>query len=193
VVLFEAWTPSYMKDSSVGGQIGYSELNFEAIHQFILPAAHPAVNLLIEYTHKKEGHVGVDHTLNLLRQKHWIFHGGEKVRKVIRNCRRCQHMRAPFLAQQMAPLPEARVTLGYAFEMVGLDFFGPLYVGIGKGQVLKHYGVIFTCLRTQAVHLELVEKMTSSSFIDALIQFQARRGYPREIYSDNGTNFTGAS
>jgi hypothetical protein len=42
-------------------------------------------------------------------------------------------MRAPFLAQQMAPLPEARVSLGYAFETVGLDCFGPLYVGIGTG------------------------------------------------------------
>jgi hypothetical protein len=53
----------------VGGRIGHSDLNFDAKHQIILPASHAAVNMLIEYTHKKEGHVGVDHILNLVRQK----------------------------------------------------------------------------------------------------------------------------
>jgi hypothetical protein len=177
----------------VGGRIGRSDLNFEAKHQTILPASHPAITMLINYAHKKEGHVGVDHTLNLLRQKYWIIHGREQVRKVIKNCRRCQHMRAPFLMQQMAPLPQARVSLGYAFETVGLDLFGPLYVGIGRGQAVKHYGIIFTCVRMRAVHLELVENQSSTSFINALMRFRARRGDPREIYSDNGKNFEGAS
>jgi hypothetical protein len=117
----------------VGGRIGCSDLNFEAKQQVILLSSHPAINMLIRHTHQEEGHVGVDHTLNLLRRKYWILHGREQVKKVIRDCRRCQHMRAPFLAQQMAPLPEARVSLGYAFETVGLDCFGPLYVGIGRG------------------------------------------------------------
>jgi transposase InsO family protein len=40
---------------------------------------------------------------------------------------------------------------------------------------------------------ELVEKMSTAYFIDALMRFRARQGDPREIYSDNGTNFTGAS
>jgi hypothetical protein len=35
--------------------------------------------------------------------------------------------------------------------------------------------------------------MTCLSFINALIQFRACRGDPREIYSGNGTNFMGAS
>jgi hypothetical protein len=54
---------------------------------------------------------------------------------------------------------------------------------------VKHYGVIFTCIRTRAVHLELVENQTSASFINALLQFWDRRGDPQEIYSDNGKNF----
>jgi hypothetical protein len=54
----------------------------------------------------------------------------------------------------MAPLPEARVSLGYALETVGLDLFGPLYVGIDRGQALKCYGVILTCVRMRAVHLD---------------------------------------
>jgi hypothetical protein len=88
----------------VGGQIGQSDLNFEAKHQIILPASHPGITMLITHTHQTEGDVGVYHTLNLIRQKYWILHGREQVRKVIRNCRRCRHMRASFLMQQMAPL-----------------------------------------------------------------------------------------
>ena len=48
-------------------------------------------------------------------------------------------------------------------------------------------------VRTWAVHLELVENQTSASFINALMRFRDRRGDPREIYSDNGKNFEGAS
>ena len=43
------------------------------------------------------------------------------------------------------------------------------------------------------MHLELVESLSSESFINALLRFRARRGDPKEIYSDNGTNFIGAS
>jgi hypothetical protein len=102
-------------------------------------------------------------------------------------------MRAPFLMQQMAPLPEARVSLGYAFETVGLDLFGPLYVGIGRGQAVKHYRIIFTCVRMRAVHLEMEENQSSALFINTLMQFWARRGDHRDIYSDNGKNFETAS
>ena len=42
------------------------------------------------------------------------------------------------------------------------------------------------------MHLELVESLSSESFINALLRFWARRGDPKEIYSDNGTNFIGA-
>jgi hypothetical protein len=104
-----------------------------------------------------------------------------------------QKLQAPFLAQQMAPLPKLRVITGDAFETTGLDFFGPLYVGIGRGQIIKHWGAIFTCLTMRAVHLELVEHMDTDSFINSLIRFRNRKGNPREIWCDNGTNFTGAA
>ncbi|GFS31166.1 integrase catalytic domain-containing protein [Trichonephila inaurata madagascariensis] len=45
---------------------------------------------------------------------------------------------------------------------------------------------------TKAVHIEAVGDLTTDSFIAALRRFSARRGTPRHIYSDNGTNFVGA-
>jgi len=46
---------------------------------------------------------------------------------------------------------------------------------------------------TKAVHIEAVTSLTTEAFLAALRRFIARRGRPRTIYSDNGTNFQGAS
>ncbi|GBP88534.1 hypothetical protein EVAR_21742_1 [Eumeta japonica] len=48
-------------------------------------------------------------------------------------------------------------------------------------------------LRVKAVHLELVTDLSTETFILALRRFMSRRGKPREIYCDNGTNFVGAN
>ncbi|XP_041972782.1 uncharacterized protein LOC121728634 isoform X5 [Aricia agestis] len=44
----------------------------------------------------------------------------------------------------------------------------------------------------KAVHLELVSDLTTEAYMAALNRFVARRGKPRSITSDNGTNFVGA-
>ena len=48
-------------------------------------------------------------------------------------------------------------------------------------------------MATKAVHLEVVSDMTTQGFIAALRRFTGRKGVPQHIYSDNGTNFVGAS
>lgn len=47
-------------------------------------------------------------------------------------------------------------------------------------------------MSTRAVHIELIEAMDTSSFINALRRFFALRGPVKQIRSDCGTNFTGA-
>ena len=58
----------------------------------------------------------------------------------------------------------------------------------------KHqiYGAIFTCLSTCAAHIELVVDLSTNNFILALHRFISRRGHPKNIFSDNGSNFIGA-
>ena len=42
---------------------------------------------------------------------------------------------------------------------------------------------------TRALHLELVGDLSADSFILALRRFKARRGHPKSIRSENGSNF----
>lgn len=48
-------------------------------------------------------------------------------------------------------------------------------------------------MATKAVHIELVSDLSTQAFISALIRFISRRGCPACMYSDNVTNFLGAS
>lgn len=57
----------------------------------------------------------------------------------------------------------------------------------------KRWGILFKCLTTRAVHLDLLVNMDVDSFLMSLRRFIARRGKPFELLSDQGTNFRGAS
>ena len=48
------------------------------------------------------------------------------------------------------------------------------------------------CLSTHAVHLEVPHSLTTDAAIMAIRRRIARRGCPKEIHSDNGTNLRGA-
>ena len=76
------------------------------------------------------------------------------------------------------------------FTNAGIDFFGPFYVKRGRGQE-KKYGVVFSCLVTRAVHIEVADSLSTDSFLCALRRFLARRGQVKRIRTDRGTNFTG--
>ena len=92
----------------------------------------------------------------------------------------------------MADLPDSR--LGYQqrpFTNTGVDYFGPMLVRYVR-KTVKRYGVLFTCLTTRAVHLEIAFSLDTDSCLTAIRRMMGRRGKPANIWSDNGTNFVGA-
>ncbi|XP_068696913.1 uncharacterized protein [Montipora foliosa] len=60
-------------------------------------------------------------------------------------------------------------------------------------RLFKTWGVLFTCLNSRAVHLELASSLETDCFINVLRRFTKRRGTPKTIHSDNGTNLVGAA
>jgi hypothetical protein len=93
----------------------------------------------------------------------------------------------------MAQLPEDRLIPDEPpFYRVGVDYFGPFEVKLKRSHV-KCYGVLFTCLASRVVHLEVASSLSTDSYINALRRFIAWRGQVKKIRSDNGTNFLGAN
>ncbi|XP_076632783.1 uncharacterized protein LOC143347471 [Colletes latitarsis] len=76
------------------------------------------------------------------------------------------------------------------FSHCGMDYFGPMSVKIGRRRE-KCWRVLFTCLTTRAIHVELAHSLSASSAIMALQRLASRRGSAVAVYSDNGTNFKG--
>ena len=94
------------------------------------------------------------------------------------------------MCPQMAALPKVRVEMDRPFASCGLDFLGPLTVRKFR-KTEKRYVLLVTCLATRALHLEVAQGLDTDSFLLALRRFIARRGRPKCICSDNGTNFVG--
>ena len=131
------------------------------------------------------------HVFNELRQEYWILKGLATVQKISSSWPLCRRLRAKPKPAVMADLPGSR--LGYQkrpFANTGVDYFGPVLVPYGR-KTEKRYGMLFTCLTTRAVHLEIAHLLDSDSFLMAVRRMMARRGRPANIWSDNCTNFVG--
>ena len=130
--------------------------------------------------------------LNNLRQRYWVLKGVRAVRKVSFSCRTCIRRRSQPRSPIMADLPTPR--LGYLlppFMHTGVDYSGPIFVKCGR-RTKKRYGVLFTCMTTRAVHIEIAHSLETDACIMAMQRMVSRRGRPAHIWSDNGTNFVGA-
>lgn len=128
--------------------------------------------------------------LHRLRQKYWIINANSAARKILSQCTVCRRYRGKLGEQKMSDLPEERVVPDNApFTNAGVDYFGPLNV---RRTVLNRYGVIFTCMSSRAIHLEVAHSLDTDSCINAVHRFVCRRGPVTSIRSDNGTNFVGA-
>lgn len=178
----------------VSGRLNNAPMEYDAQHPIILPK-HQVSTLLATQAHVRCLHGGPQLTLFVLRQIFWIVNGRGTVKKIIHGCISCVRQKAKTSTQLMADLPTARVTVSKPFTHCGLDYAGPIAMKLGKGrgyQSQKGYIVLFVCLATRAIHLELVSDNTTIGFLAALKRFVARRGLPSNLYSDNGKNFEGA-
>lgn len=189
-------SPYYSKEDSLikmKGRIQYSDLSSSEKHPVILPSKSYVVKLIIEEVHRKQMHAGINQTLVALRDHYWVITGRAVVRRVVKSCIMCRKYAPVRLQVPMAPIPRDRVTRSLPFEVVGVDFTGPVYIVNPGGKVIKGYITLFTCATTRAVHLELVLDLTTDAFLRAFRRFVSRRGMCSTIYSDNAKTFKKAS
>lgn len=180
----------------VGGRIDRALLSEHEKHQIILPATPHFTNLLIQHEHLATMHGGLALTLQMLRQKFWIVNGKITVNSVIRRCLNCFRFKKKLLTQKMGDLPAYRLQQAIPFTFTGVDYAGYFEIKASNRKnapYIKGYIALFICLTTRAIHLELVSDLSTTQFMKGFKRFISRRGIPKEIHSDNGTNFVGAA
>lgn len=157
----------------------------------IVPHDHHIASMIVRDIHGS-AHLGQEWVISLVRSRFWITNIRNLVKRISRECIVCKKRFSTPGHQQMADLPQTRVSPHHPpFFHIGLDCFGPFFVTYGRSQI-KRYGVVFSCFTTRAVHFEKINTLETDSLINALRRFIARRGSPCSIYCDNGTNLTGS-
>ena len=91
----------------------------------------------------------------------------------------------------MSDLPSDRVEPNPLFTFCAVDYFRRFVIKENHREV-KRYDVLYTCLWSRAVYLEVSHLLSTSSFINSLRRFIALRGHISVLRSDQGTNFIGA-
>ncbi|XP_063826507.1 uncharacterized protein LOC135075990 [Ostrinia nubilalis] len=158
----------------------------------VLDGRHHIARLYIGHVHRSGHHQGVEATINQCRQRFHILGLRPTARSIVHQCTPCRRRRWAPPAPPTGDHPAGRLAHHQrAFTFTGVDYFGPLLTTVGRA-TKKTYVALFTCLTTRAVHLEMAASLTTDSAVMALRRFVARRGCPRTIWSDNGTNLHGA-
>ncbi|GFY27140.1 uncharacterized protein TNCV_2067611 [Trichonephila clavipes] len=158
-------------------------------YPILLPSKHKLVKLLILVRHWFLHHAGLHLLLTNLREKFWIINGRKTIRSAISNCIVCRRHSTKAIGTIYVSLPEDRIREASIFEVVGIDLAGPLILKDGT----KAWFALYTCAVFRAIHLEQLTSLSTNCFLLSLRRCIAGRGRPQVIYSDNGTNFTGAS
>ena len=112
------------------------------------------------------------------------------MKRIIRNCYGCKryHIK-PYNTPPPDQLTKDRTTGIRAFQVIGLNFAGPLMYKKGNSKQNKSYLLLSTCSASRAIHLELVPIQTVEEFVTVFKRLIARRGAPEKIYSDNTKTF----
>lgn len=179
----------------VGGRLQKAELPTQGIHPILLPPRSHIVLLLVRRTHLLLLHAGPSTVASTLAATYHIPRINQLLRNISKSCVPCQRAYARTSRQCMGELPAIRTHPTRPFEIVGIDFAGPIYIRKGLARhpaMVKSYLCIFICFTTRALHVEVVSDMTTAAFLAALTRFTARRGLPSRICTDNGSNFIGA-
>ncbi|XP_075150809.1 uncharacterized protein LOC142224916 [Haematobia irritans] len=180
----------------VNGRLANADLPYTERYTIIIPEHSRFCKLLIAFTHKILLHGEHQSMLRAIRSEYYIIRLKNAVRYCIRNCRTCTIYKQRIRSQIMAALPPERCTFSLPFTNTGIDFAGPFDLKTSQlrnAKLQKGYAAVFVCLATRAIHLETCSDLTTEAFMATFDRFVGRRGFPKKVFSDNGTNFVGAS
>ena len=134
-------------------------------------------------------------TLARSRSYVWVVKGKNLAKKIVNNCTKCRRERRRLETQQMGMLKEAQLTVSPPWTYVSLDFAGPVLAGgeVQKRIRMKCWILVYVDQASRAVCLLLTPGYSTSDFLIKHKEFCARKGDPKKIISDRGSQLVAGS
>ena len=159
-----------------------------------LPDTHLFTHKVVEEAHLTTLHGGIGLTMTKVRSRYWVPRLRRLVRRVRKSCHGCKRLTATaYATPPPGILPTTRTQGTNPFQVIGVDYAGPLQYRVTKQKEGKAYVLLYSCSLTRGIYLELLPTLETTEFLRSLKRFIARRGRPERIYSDNGGTFIGAA
>uniref|UniRef100_A0A8C5MWQ3 Gypsy retrotransposon integrase-like protein 1 n=1 Tax=Leptobrachium leishanense TaxID=445787 RepID=A0A8C5MWQ3_9ANUR len=153
--------------------------------QLIVPQKHRLGLLRLAHDIPLAGHLGTSKTTKLLSRSFFWPRFHANVREYCRTCEVCQkmgktgdHPKAP-----LQPLP----IIGEPFSRIAVDIIGPLARPSATGKKYILTVVDYATRYPEAIPLANTQ---ADTIADALLRVFTRVGFPKEILSDQGSQFT---
>lgn len=168
--------------------------NWNQENFILIPSSHPVTKLYIRGLHNRD-HAGIETTLAKLQRKFWVPGARKVIQTIKEKCIVCRRLEKRTENQSMGQVRAERLKPAPPFYHTAVDLFGPFTIKdtVKKRTRSKVYGVVFNCLATRAVYLDLAEGYNTEDFLSTFQRFIAIRGAPKFMYSDKGTQLVAAS
>ena len=117
--------------------------------------------VVLDY-HERHHHTGVDQTHFGLRERFGILQSRQLIRKLLHTCVKCRSITSQPYAPLMGNLPEGGLSLSDTEPLwthVGVDLTGAIQLRrVGRRTITpeRAYIVLYTCLATRGIYLDLM-------------------------------------
>lgn len=172
-LLLRKWTPPHSRD-----------LGWNTVFQLVVPVKFRLQVLTLGHDHDLAGHLGVKKTYDrILRYFFWPGLKADVV-KHCKSCHRCQLAGKP--NQRIPPAPLRPIpAIGEPFERIILDCVGPL----PKTKSGHCYILTIMCAATRYPEAVPLRSLKTKPIVRALVRFFSTFGLPKEVQTDQGSNF----
>ena len=173
-VLMRKWRPPNIPASE----------EWSVVHQIVVPKVYQSEILKLAHESPMGGHLGINKTYNKITKHFYWLQIRHCVAEFCKTCHICQMVGKPNQKIPVAPLKPIPA-FEEPFSKVIIDCVGPL----PKTKSRNQYLLTIMCASTRFPEAIPLTNITAPKISKALVNFFTLVGLPKEIQSDQGSNF----